>query len=87
MVIHNSYLQSHPSFIAWREKLRNEWHEVIIRPYHLDGIKESIWACNNLEGRFAFRSFYDTMPKDVYSGIIFVFELELDAMAFKLRWM
>ena len=83
---HKSFLQSHSCFITWREKLRSNWFEVIIKPYHLDGMKESNWICDNLEGYFAFRSFYDTVPKEVDSGIIFVFELEEDAMAFKLRW-
>ena len=79
-------LQLHPLYITWREGLRNDWHEVIIRPYHLDGLNESLWAGDNVEGYFSFRRFYDTVPKDVDSGIIFVFEYELDAMAFKLRW-
>ena len=88
-LIDKKFIRSHISFITWEEKLKDSWYRVDIRPYILEGTKESMWAFCNLEGKFSFRHFYTTDDNPYVSdhGLMFVFELELDAMAFKLRWL
>lgn len=85
--IDRAFLESQPSLVTWKEELKDSWYRVDIRPYILEGVKESRWAFSNLEGKFSFRHFYTgDNPYVSDHGLMFVFELELDAMAFKLRW-
>lgn len=87
MAPQHAYIPSIPNYVTWREQFRDSFYEVIIRPYNGNGFKESHWICDNLKGYFSFRMFYDTLPRDIHGGIIFVFQFEEDAMAFKLRWL